>query len=91
MANNNDIELSGSTGTKLGTATSQKLAFWNSTPVVQQADIGALTDSTGGSADGTLVAISGSGDDSNINNNFADLAAKVTAIRSLIQTLGLSA
>lgn len=31
-----DIVLSATTGTKIGTATGQKLAFWNSTPVVQQ-------------------------------------------------------
>lgn len=60
-------------------------------PVSQQADIGALTDSTGGTADGTLAAISGSGADSDINNNFADLAAKVSSLRSLLQAYGLMA
>ena len=40
----------------------------------------ALTDSTGGTANTTLVAISGSGDDANINNNFADLAAMVNSL-----------
>lgn len=40
-----------------------------------------LTDITGGTANTTLVAISGSGDDANINNNFADLAAQVNALR----------
>ena len=33
----------------------------------------SLTDNTGGTADGTLAAISGSGADSDINNNFADI------------------
>lgn len=37
-----NIILSGTTGTKIGTATSQKLGFFNSTPVVQQANIAAL-------------------------------------------------
>ena len=31
-----DIVLSATTGTKIGTATGQKLGFWNATPVVQQ-------------------------------------------------------
>ena len=39
-----------------------------------------LTDSTGGTANDTLVAISGSGADAAINDNFADLAAKVNAL-----------
>lgn len=32
-----DVALSATTGTKLGTATTQKLGFWNATPVIQQA------------------------------------------------------
>jgi hypothetical protein len=68
-----------------------KMALYTATPVVQAADPGALTDSTGGGVDGTLVAISGSGDDANINNNFADMAAKVNAIRLLLHNLGACA
>lgn len=40
-----NVKLSATTGTKFGTATSEKLAFFNSTPVVQQA---AIADATGG-------------------------------------------
>lgn len=43
---------------------------------------GSVTDSTGGSQDGTLVAISGSGDDTNINNNFTDVAAALGALNN---------
>lgn len=39
-----------------------------------------LTDSTGGSANTTCVAVSGSGDDTNINNNFADIIAQINAL-----------
>lgn len=39
-----------------------------------------LSDSTGGTAAGGLVAISGSGDDSDINNNFATIAAVLNNI-----------
>lgn len=49
-----------------------------------------LTDSTGGSTDGTLVAISGSGADADINNNFAELAVKVAALNALLQAHGLA-
>lgn len=44
-----------------------------------------LTDSSGGTANDTVAAVSGSGDDSTINDNFADLAAKVNY---LIRRLG---
>jgi hypothetical protein len=48
-----------STGTKIGTATGQKLGFWNVTPVIQPAAAlqAAVTDSTGSSATGTIPAI----------------------------------
>lgn len=39
-----------------------------------------LTDSSGGTADDTVAAVSGSGDDATINNNFADLAAKINEL-----------
>lgn len=53
------------TGTKIGTATAQKLGFWNVTPVIQQASaaqaaVTPSTDLTGGdtvSAAGVLAAV----------------------------------
>jgi len=74
-----------------GTGETMALGFYGATPVTQAVVIGQLTDSTGGSADGTLVAISGSGEDADINNNFADLAAKVNALELLMTTTGLTA
>lgn len=56
--------------------------------------VAALTDSTGGTANSTLVAIgaTNSGDVSaNINNNFADLAASVNAILTALKAAGLMA
>jgi hypothetical protein len=67
------------------------LGFYDQTPTSQAADMGALTDSTGGAVDGTLVAISGTGDDANINNNYADLINRVNAIRTCLRNLGLMA
>ncbi len=39
---NEDIILSATTGTKMGTATTQKLGFWNATPIVQPANTTAI-------------------------------------------------
>ena len=41
---NRNIKLSTSTGTKIGTATTEKLAFYNATPVVQPAAVANATD-----------------------------------------------
>lgn len=55
----------------------------------------ALTDSSGGTADQTIAAISGSGADAAINNNFADLADEVnkliTDVANLRAQAGLTA
>lgn len=52
-------------------------------------DVVALTDSSGGTPDDTIAAVSGSGADSDINNNFADVTAKVNAIRQELEDLGI--
>lgn len=91
------VILGSSTGTKIGTATTQKLAFYNSTPVVQpsaytqtyatadkthaNATSATLTDSTGGSADTTVADVTASHSQTILNNNFADLTAQVNALR----------
>lgn len=65
--------------------------FFDTTPTTQPADIGALTLTTG-TPDNTLVDVSGSGDDTTINNNFADLGDQINDIRStVLQALGLMA
>jgi len=60
------------------------LSFHGATPVVQATDPGALTDATGGVVDGTLTAVVGTPDDTNINNNFADLSDKVNKLRAIV-------
>jgi hypothetical protein len=59
MAEGANITLGTSTGSKIGTATTQKLGFWNATAIVQPSGAaqGAITDSTGSSATTTLVSI----------------------------------
>ena len=90
-ANALDLVIDTTTGTKIGTATSQKIGLWNVTPIIQPASANqaALTNSTGGSADGTLAAVSGSGDDANINNNFTDIYTLITAMRTAMVDTGL--
>lgn len=86
-----NIALATGTGTKIGTSVSQKLGFWNATPIIQPAAASqaALTNSTGGSYDGTLAAISGTGDDATINNNFTDIYTLLTEIRTALVNTGI--
>lgn len=89
-----NIILNTTTGTKIGTAVGQKLGFWNATPVVQPASANqaALTNSTGGSADGTLAAVtdtSMSDQSGTINNNFTDVHTLLGAIRTALVDTGL--
>ena len=67
------------------------VGFYGATPVAQAANITALTDSTGGTANDTVAAVSGTGDDATINDNFADLIAKINGLRQIIDDLGLMA
>lgn len=59
----------------------------------QESAITSLTDSTGGSANNTLedVTTLGLADPAKVNNNFADLAAKVNAIFTVLRNHGLIA
>ena len=50
-----NIVVSTSTGTKIGTATGQKIAFHNATPVVQAAHIADLANDANGTAIATAV------------------------------------
>jgi|688.fasta_scaffold1111653_2 hypothetical protein len=91
LADAANIVLGTTTGSKIGTATTQKLGFWNATPIVQPAAAAqaALTNSTGGTADGTLAAVSGTGDDTDINNNFTELHTLLNAIRTALVNSGI--
>ena len=83
-----NLILSATTGTKIGTAATQKLGFWNATPIVQPAAAGqaaaaaqtqdTLTDNSGGSASTTLAAIS----DTATKDAVASLAAQLAKIKA---------
>lgn len=57
----------------------------------QGSAIASLVDGSGGTADGTVVTISGSGADSDLNNNFADLTTKLNVVIAALRTAGLIA
>lgn len=79
------------TGLKLGTSVSQKLGFFNATPIVQPSGAGqaAVTDSTGGTAGSSLSDVGATHNQSTLNNNFATLAREVDSIRTALVNLGL--
>lgn len=89
-ADGNDLARFGDSGgsDSIAFLANVNVGLFGATPVAQQTAPGVLTDSTGGTTDGTLSAISGSGDDANINNNFAELAEDVTALRTALINLG---
>jgi hypothetical protein len=89
-----NLILNTTTGTKIGTAVGQKLGFWNATPIVQPSGAAqaALTNSSGGTANGTIEAVgaTNSGDVSGaINNNFTELHTLLDAIRTALVNAGL--
>lgn len=55
-----------------------------------QSAIADITDNTGGGTpDGTLVAVSGSGADAAINDNLADLAGKINAVLAALRSANI--
>lgn len=86
-----NIQTGTTTGTKIANSVSQKLGFWNKTPVVQPAaaNQAALTNSTGGSYDGTLVDVGAIFSQTNINNNFTDVYTLLTEIRTALVNTGI--
>ena len=79
-----NIVTNATTGTKIGTATTQKIGFWNATPVVQQATTGTLTGFTAGS--GTAV-----NDDSTFTGNSGTAAYTIGDIVLALKNLGILA
>jgi len=86
-----NIAVGSTTGTKIATATTQKLGFWNVTPVIQPAaaNQAALTNSTGGTYDGTLVDVGVIFNQANINDNFTDVYTLLTEIRTALVNTGI--
>jgi hypothetical protein len=81
IADTKNIILNTTTGTKIGTATDQKLGFYNATPVVQQTGIAALkVDYTAGDLDTEAEIITA------INTT----NTAINALRTALNALGLT-
>lgn len=85
IADATNIAVNATTGTKIGTATSQKLAFYNSTPVVQPAGAAVTTAGfTAGAGAAVLV-------DSTFTGNVGSTAYHISDIVANLKSLGLLA
>jgi len=91
LADPANIVLGTSTGTKIGTAVSQKLGFFNATPVVQPSGAAqaAITDSSGGTPSTTVADVGASFSQTGLNNIHASILNELNAIRSALVTLGI--
>ena len=85
LADATDIVVGTTTGTKIATATTQKLGFYNATPVVQQATTGTATGFTaGGPANGVHA-------DSTFTGGSGTKAYRISDIVLALKNLGLLA
>lgn len=94
LGDGGNVVVGSTLGTRVATAGSQKLGFFGASPVVQPSGTteGAITNSTGGTANGTMAAVSAtnSSDQSGvINKNFTELWTLQNAIRTALVSLGL--
>lgn len=79
-----DIVLGTTTGTKIGTATSEKLGFYNSTPIIQPSATGETTGFTAGAGTGV-------NDDSTFTGNVGSTAYRISDVVKHLKNLGLIA
>ena len=92
LADAKNLIFNTTTGTKIGTATTQKLGFFNATPIARPASAGAITDSIGGgSAGGTITSVTGADtvDLNKLEDVLSTLALTINDIRSKLVDLGL--
>ena len=84
IGDSKNFVLSTGTGTQIATSTSQKLGFWNVTPIVQPSGTGETTGFTAGS--GTAVL-----DDSTFTGNSGSKAYRVNDIVKALKAAGIMA
>lgn len=91
------LEIQGAANsTAVGTATytniirmrNGQIGFYTATPVSQKARIGALTDSSGGTAGATLAATPAAYDQAYFQTVIASLAAKINALETTLSAAG---
>lgn len=93
IADGGNIVVGTTTGTKIGTATTQKLGFYNATPVVQQTQ-GAITNNvTAGGSTGTIANFTDltvyANDSAAIRNDIYQLALGLQGCIAALRTYGL--
>jgi len=91
-----NVVLNTSTGTKIGTATTQKLAFFNATPVVQQSAIANITTTASSgtlpTANGSItVANAASPTNAELLEFCVELESKLESALGILRTFGLIA
>lgn len=79
-----NIIINTTTGTKIGTGTTQKLAFYNSTPIIQPSSTGETVGFTAGTGTGV-------NDDSTFTGNVGATAYRISDIVKHLKNLGLIA
>lgn len=84
LADGVNLEFNTTTGTKIGTATTQKLAFYNSTPVAQQSGTGETVGFTAGA--GTNVT-----DQSTFTGNVGSTAYRISDVVKALKNYGMLA
>lgn len=81
MANAKNIVLNTSTGTKIGTGTTQKLAFFNSTPVAQPSTSGTLIGFNGnGATNANAVNFNANGNSGSTFYNLGDIVFNLKSL-----------
>ena len=86
MSDAGNIALNANTGTKIGTATTQKLGFFDATPVVQQSNIADAS-----SAQGEASAAPTQAEFNGLRTDVQNLTTKMNAILTALEALGLLA
>jgi len=93
LLDSRNIIVGATTGTKIGTATTQKLGFFNSSPVVRQTDGAGLTNNVAaGGVNDTIANYTDlstySNDAAAIRNDIHQLARKLKIIGDALRTYG---
>lgn len=86
-----ELRVGGAAGAVQFQADTTGIGFYGGATAAQPADMGALTDNTTGTADGTVADVGAAFNQATLNNNFADLIAKINALRTAQRNLGLMA
>lgn len=84
LADGVDLGVGTTTGSKIGTATTQKIGFWNATPVVQPATTGTATGFTAGA--GTAVT-----DESTFTGGVGSTAYRISDVVLALKQAGVLA